>query len=147
MKKSFFVFVILFACSLLLPNVNAQPIREKNKKGAPFLVLDNNVLRLKSEVGIELYYFDGQIIHVSHPTGDPLYCLDVNTLRSKNKMGESLLYFDGMNIREKDKDGAIIYYLDGNVLRRGDQKGEAAYYFEVIPEKWIIACLIFLDRL
>ncbi|MBO4481904.1 MAG: hypothetical protein J5719_05065, partial [Bacteroidales bacterium] len=67
--------------------------------------------------------------------------------RAVDKSGEPILYFDGLNIRDKNIDGAILYYLDGRVLRRGGEKGEPAYFFEVIPEKWILTCLVILDRM
>lgn len=140
----FFSIVLLGAVA-----VNAQPIREKNKKGHPFLVLNQNlnVLQLKSYAGIGLYYFDGTTVRVSNASGAPLYYIDVNTVRSVDKSGEPLLYFDGLNIREKDNNGAILYYLDGRVLKRGGEKGKPAYYLEVIPEKWILTCLVILDRM
>ena len=150
MKRFLFASIIL-CLSLLMatPAVNAQPIREKNKKGHPFLVLNQNqnVLHLKSYAGIGLYYFDGTTVRVSNAKGAPLYYIDVNTVRAVDKSGEPILYFDGLNIRDKNIDGAILYYLDGRVLRRGGEKGEPAYFFEVIPEKWILTCLVILDRM
>lgn len=148
MKKLFAALGLLcFSMLISIPSADAQSIREKNKNGNPFLVLNKNVLHLKGPDGIGLYYCDGTTVRVSSASGAPLYFIDASTVRSVNKSGEPLLYFDGLNIREKDASGKVLYFLDGRTLKRGGEKGEAAYYFEVIPEKWILACLVFLDRL
>ena len=91
MKRFLFASIILCLGLLMaIPAVNAQPIREKNKKGHPFLVLNQNqnVLHLKSYAGIGLYYFDGTTVRMSNAKGAPLYYIDVNTVRSVDKSGE-----------------------------------------------------------